>query len=49
MGTSGDVKVDMLGGETVTIKNLAPGHFHPLRVTRVYSTDTTAVDIVGGY
>lgn len=46
VGTTGNLKVDTLGGETVTLNNLPDGSLVPLRVTRVYSTGTTASDIV---
>jgi len=50
VGVSGDAKVDMVGGEqAVVFTALAAGVVHPLRVTRVYSTDTTATNIVGVY
>lgn len=49
VGASGDVKVDMLGGETVTFVGLAAGVIHPIRATRVYSTGTTATNILGVY
>lgn len=46
-GGAGALKVDILGGETVTLPSgaLAAGYIHPLRVTRVWSTGTTATDI----
>jgi len=52
VGTSGDVKVDLYGGDTVTFKNLAAGVVHPFVVRRVYSTGTdsdTADEIIGIY
>lgn len=49
LGTDGDLKVDLVGGSTVTFKNLSGGVFHPIRATRVYNTGTTATDIVGVY
>jgi len=49
VGASGDVKVDLASGETVTFVALAAGIVHPLQVRRVYSTDTTATDIVAVY
>lgn len=49
VGVSGDVKVDMAGSGTVTFVGMAAGVFHPMRVTRVYSTGTTATNIVGVY
>lgn len=50
-GGAGAIKVDTLGGDTVVIPSgaLAAGVMHPLRVTRVYSTSTTATSIVGYY
>lgn len=44
LGAGGDVKVTMVGGETVTFTN-APQGYNPLRVTRVWSTGTTATNI----
>ena len=50
VGVSGDVKVDMVGtGTAVVFTGLAAGVIHPLRVTRIYSTDTTATNIVAVY
>jgi len=49
VGGSGDLKVDMVGGETVTFLTIAAGVIHPLRVRRVYSTGTTATGIIGLY
>lgn len=50
VGVTGNVKVDMLGGTTgVTFANLAAGVIHPLRVTKIYATGTTASSIVGVY
>jgi len=46
VGVSGDVKVVMLDGTTVTFVGLAAGIVHPLTVVRVFSTDTTATNIV---
>lgn len=48
VGVTGDVKVDMLGtGTAVVLPNLAAGVVHPFQVTRIYSTDTTATEIIG--
>ena len=50
VGVSGDVKVDMAGsGTAVVFTALAAGVVHPLRVTRVYDTDTDATNIVAVY
>lgn len=44
IGTAGALKVDTVGGETVTIASV-PAGILPIEVTRVYSTGTTASDI----
>lgn len=44
IGVAGNVKVDTVGGETVMIPAVAG--VLPVRVRRVYSTDTTASGIV---
>ena len=44
VGVSGDIKVTLKGGSTVTLAN-AFGLL-PLRVTRVWDTDTAATNIV---
>ncbi len=49
VGGSGHVKVDLAGGDTVTLNSMAAGVVHLLRVTRVYSTGTAATSIVGLY
>lgn len=49
IGGAGDVKIKDAMGNTVTLTNLAAGVVHPIRATMVYSTDTTATDIVGAY
>ena len=45
-GVSGDVKVIMLDGTTVLFTALAAGIVHPISCVLVYSTDTTATNIV---
>ena len=49
VGASGAVKVTLVGGSTVTLVGLAAGVWHPMRVQRVWSTGTTAADIVAGW
>lgn len=46
IGGAGNIKVDTIGGATVTIPVLA-GEYLPLAVTKVYATGTTATNIVG--
>ena len=45
IGGSGNLRVTMLGGELVTFTGL-PAGWHPIRVTRVWATNTTATNIV---
>lgn len=45
IGTAGNLNVTMAGGQTVLFSNIGAG-WHPLRVTRVLSTLTTASGIV---
>lgn len=45
IGVAGNLKVTMVGGQTVTFPNVPVGQF-VARVTRVWSTGTTADDIV---
>lgn len=49
VGATGDLKVDTVGGSTITFVGLAAGIIHPIRAKRVYSTGTTATSIVGVY
>ena len=46
VGTTGNVKVDMMdGGDAITFTGLAVG-YHPLNVKRIYETGTTATNII---
>ena len=44
IGVAGDVKVDTLGGDTVTLTAVPVGIL-PISVTRVYATGTAATNI----
>ena len=46
IGGAGDLKVDTLGGSTLTFVGLAAGSFFPIPVKRVYATGTDATDII---
>ena len=46
VGVSGDVKVTLLNGGTVLLKNVAAGVIHAMQVSRVWATTTDATDIV---
>lgn len=49
VAVTGDVKVDMSDGATVTFTGLSSGAVHPIAARRVYATGTTATGIVGLY
>ena len=42
IGGGGNVRVTMVGGQTVTFSNVAPGTMLPIRVSRLWATGTTA-------
>ena len=46
VGGSGNLKVDTIGGDTITFTGVLGGSFFPVNVKRVYSTGTTATSIV---
>lgn len=46
IGGAGNLKVDTIGGDTVTFNSVLAGSFIPVQVTRVYATGTTATSIV---
>ena len=45
VGGTGNIQVTMLGGETVIFSNVPVG-WQPIRVTRIWATNTTATTIV---
>ncbi len=47
VGTGGDLKVDTIDGQTITLKNVASGTYLDfIKVNKVYSKGTTASDII---
>lgn len=46
VGTTGDLKVMTTGQDEVTFVNVQGGSFIPVQVLRVFSTGTTALNIV---
>ena len=46
VGVSGDVKVNLELGATITLVGLAAGVIHPIKVRRVWATGTDATSIV---
>lgn len=47
IGGGANLRVQMASGAIVTFTALATGVVHPLRIVRVYSSGTTATNIVG--
>jgi hypothetical protein len=47
VGGAGSLKVTTFGGDTQTFANVTAGTLLPLHVKRVWSTGTTATNIVG--
>ncbi len=46
VGTKGNLKVMTVGGDEVTFTNIQDGSFIPVQVLKVFSTGTTASNIV---
>lgn len=46
VGSAGDIRVTLAGGSVVDFAALAVG-WHPLRITRIHATGTTAANIIG--
>ena len=46
VGSTGDLKVVTLGGDTIVFKSLPAGALLPVRAKQVLSTGTTASDLV---
>jgi hypothetical protein len=49
VGSGGDIKVTMIGGQVVTFVNVPNGSFLPIQVNKVWSSGTGASDIIGLY
>ena len=45
VGGAGNLKVTTKGGQTVTLSGVAAGSVLPIRVERIFATDTTATNI----
>lgn len=47
VGTGGDLKVDTIDGQTITLKNIASGTYIDfIKINKVYARGTTATDII---
>lgn len=49
VGSGGDIKVTMADGQDVTFKNTNSGLVLPVQVIKVWSTGTTATDLLALY
>jgi hypothetical protein len=49
IGGSGNLRVDMVSGGTVTFVGLSAGTVLPIQAERVYATDTTATLMIALY
>ena len=52
VGQTGDLVVtlkNMKDGESINLKNLAEGSIHPISAKKIWSTGTTATDILAIY
>jgi hypothetical protein len=49
VGGGGDVKLTTSGGDTITLAGVAAGEIVPIRAKLVFSTGTTATDMIGLY
>lgn len=49
IGVGGNIQVTMADGQTVVFKNVNTGSVLPVQATRVWTTNTTATDIVALY
>jgi len=49
LGTAGAIKVDTVGGQTITIASIVAGTVLRLRIKRLWSTGTTVTTCVGFY
>lgn len=47
VGQTGNVRVMTVDGDIVTFANMQGGVLYPIRVVQVFSTGTTAADLVG--
>jgi hypothetical protein len=49
LGVSGDLRILDINDNEVILKSLVAGIWHPIRIKKVFSTNTSASDIVGAY
>lgn len=49
VGTGGNIRVTMIGGQGVIFYNVPNGSFLPIQVLKVWQTDTNASDMLALY
>lgn len=49
VGGAGNLKLDTVGGDTITLIGVTTGSVYPIRAKKVYATGTTATNLVGLY
>ena len=49
VGVTGNIKVTLIGGQTVTFTNVQGGSFLPIQINKLFSTGTTATSFVAVY
>jgi hypothetical protein len=49
VGTGGDLTITTIGGQTVTLVNIADGSYVPIQVKKVWATGTTANNLIALY
>lgn len=47
VGQTGNIRLRLLSGDTVTFANMQGGVLYPIRVRQVFATGTTATGILG--
>lgn len=49
VGVAGTIKIKLKDGSIAALPTLVAGVVHPISITRVYATDTTATSVFGVY
>lgn len=47
VGAAGNVRVELVDGSEATFRSMQPGMMYPLRIRKVFSTGTSADDLIG--
>ena len=49
VASTATVKLDTVGGQTVTLVGLASGIWHPIQATKIYATGTSLGSVMGSW